>query len=129
MLDLGASKNLMPLTVMEKLSVQIKIPYKDMYSFYSKRVKCLGMIKEFMVNLAQILVKNLVMEIWSLWGSKIGGVVKLDFSYATIPNFGGEERSLHRESRFTKIVTTNDRFSKIVTTIKGSKNALVDERE
>jgi len=45
MLDSGASHNLMPLTVMEQLNLQITMPYKDLYSFDSKRVKCLGMIR------------------------------------------------------------------------------------
>lgn len=52
MLDFGASHNLMPLTVMEKLVLEITKPYKDLYSFNSKRVKCLGMLKDMVVNLA-----------------------------------------------------------------------------
>lgn len=63
MLDFGASHNFMPLTLMEQLGLQITKPYKDLYSFDSKRVKCLGMIKDLVVNLAQIPVKNIVMDI------------------------------------------------------------------
>jgi hypothetical protein len=63
MLDSGASHNLMPLSVMEQLGLQITRPYKDLYSFDSKRVKCLGMIKDLVVNLAQIPVKSVVMDI------------------------------------------------------------------
>jgi len=31
------------------------------------------------------------------WGAKLGGVLKLAFSYVVIPFFGGEERRLYRE--------------------------------
>ena len=49
--DSGASHNLMPKEVMEKLGLEITRPYKDLYSFYSSRVKCLGLIKDLCVNL------------------------------------------------------------------------------
>lgn len=52
MLDSTTSHILMPLTVMEQLGLQITKPYKDLYSFESKIVKCLGMIKDQEVNLA-----------------------------------------------------------------------------
>lgn len=42
--DYGASHSLMPLVVMEKLGLEIIGPYKDLYSFDSKRVQCFGMI-------------------------------------------------------------------------------------
>ena len=48
---------------MEQLGLQITRPYKDLYSFDSKRVKCLGMIKDLVVNLAQIPAKSVVMDI------------------------------------------------------------------
>lgn len=35
----------------------------------------------------------------------MGGSIKLDLTYATIPTFGGEQRRLYKESRFVKIVT------------------------
>ena len=38
-------------------------------------------------------------------GAKLGGVLRLDFTYAIISFFGGEERRLYRESRFVKIFT------------------------
>lgn len=41
------------------------------------------------------------------WGAKLGGVLKLDFTYAIIPIFGGEERTLSRETRFVKTITKN----------------------
>lgn len=105
MLDLGASRNLMPMSMMEQLGLKIKKPYKDLYSFDSKGVKCLRMIKYLVVNLAQILVKSVVIDIvvfdiparFSVllsrsWGSNIGGSIKIYLSYATIPVFDGEER-------------------------------------
>ena len=38
--DSRASHNLMPKAVMESLGLEITIPYKDLYSFDSSRVKC-----------------------------------------------------------------------------------------
>ena len=103
---------------MEQLGLQITRPYKDLYYFDSKSVKCLGMIKDLVVNLAQILAKSVEMDIVVAdildqfemllsrsWGTNIGGSIKIDLTYATIPVFGGEERQLYRESRFVKIVT------------------------
>ena len=55
--DSGASHNLMPKAVMESLGLEITRPYKDLYSFDSSRVKCLGLIKDPCVNLAQIPAK------------------------------------------------------------------------
>ena len=55
--DSGASHNLMPKAVMESLGLEITRPYKYFYSFDSRRVKCLALIKYLCVNLAQILAK------------------------------------------------------------------------
>ena len=52
-----------PKAVMESLGLEITRPYKDLYSFDSSRVKCLGLIKDLCVNLAQIPAKCLVMDI------------------------------------------------------------------
>lgn len=73
-----------------------------MYSFDSKRVKCLEMIKDLMVNLVDIPIKSVVIDIVVVdiparfgillsrsWGSKIVGSIKVDLTYATIPVFGG----------------------------------------
>ena len=49
------------------------------------------------------------------WGGKLGGVLKLYFSYVFIPIFGGEERRLYRERRFEKTMTP----------VEGSKNSPV----
>lgn len=90
------------------------------------------MIKDLVVNLAQILVKSVVMDIVVVyiparfgmllsrsWGSKVRGSIKLDITYATIPTFGGEERRMYIESRFLKKVTK----------VEGSNNSPVYEKE
>jgi len=63
MLDSSASRNLMANAVMEKLGLDITRPYKDLYSFDSRKVRCLGLIKDLCVTLAQIPAKSLVMDI------------------------------------------------------------------
>jgi len=52
------------------------------------------------------------------WGEKLGGVLKLDFTYAIIPIFEGEERRLYIENRFIKTITK-----------EGSSNFLVYSKE
>ena len=63
MFDSGASHNLMPKAITECLGLDITRPYKDLYSFDSREVKCLGLIKDLEVSLHQILEKNLVMDV------------------------------------------------------------------
>ena len=63
MLDSGASHNLMPLSVMKELNLQITKRHRDLYSFDSKRVKCVGLIKDVVVSLAQIPAKSIVMDV------------------------------------------------------------------
>ena len=63
MLDSGASHNLMPLFVMKELNLQITKPYRDLQSFDSKRVKCVGLIKDMVVSLAQIPAKSIMMDV------------------------------------------------------------------
>jgi hypothetical protein len=63
MLDSRASHNLMPKVVMDQLGLDVTRPYKDLFSFDSRKVKCLGMIKDMVVSLVQITTKNMVMDI------------------------------------------------------------------
>ena len=49
--DSGATHNLMPNVVMERLGLEITCPDKELYSFDSSRVKCLGLIKDLCVSL------------------------------------------------------------------------------
>jgi hypothetical protein len=63
MLDSRASHNVMPKTIMDRLGLEITRPYRDLYSFDSRRVKCMGMIKDLVVTLAQVLVKSILMDV------------------------------------------------------------------
>ena len=98
MLDSGASHNLMPKGVMESLGLEVTRPYKDLYSFDSNRVKCLGLIKDMVVTLNKLPSKTIVMDVVVAdippkfgvllsrsWTSKLKGSLQMDMSYATIP--------------------------------------------
>jgi hypothetical protein len=111
MLDSGASHNIMPKIIMDKLGLQITKPYGDLYSFDSRRVKCMGMIKDLVVTLVQVLVKSIMMDVviadippkYGLllsrsWGGKLGGSLQLDMTFATIPMFDGQFTQLYRET-------------------------------
>lgn len=63
MLDSGASHNLMPLSMMKELNLKITKPYRDLYSFDSKMVKCVGLIKDMVVSLAQIPARIIMMDV------------------------------------------------------------------
>jgi hypothetical protein len=101
MLDSGASHNLMPKAVMEKLGMEVTRPYKDLHSFDSSKVKCIGLIKDLCITLVQIPSKSMVMDVvvidilpkygmllFRSWGAKLKGTLQLDMSYTTIPVFG-----------------------------------------
>jgi len=101
MLDSSASHNLMPKAVMEKLGLDITRPCKDLYSFDSRKMRYLGLIRDLCVTLAQISAKSLVMDIVvadippkygmllsSSWGEKLQGTLQMDMTFATIPVFG-----------------------------------------
>jgi len=105
MLDSGASHNLIPKSVMEKLELDITRPYKDLFSFDSSRVKCLGLIKDLCVSLVQYPNKTILMDVVVAdippkydmllsrsWGAKLQGSLQLDMSYATISVFGQPKR-------------------------------------
>ena len=116
--DSGASHNLMPKVVMEKLGLEISLPYKDLYSFDSSRVKCLGLIKDLCVNLTQIPTKCMVMDVVVAdvppkygmllsrsWGSKLQGKMQMDGAYATISVFS-QLRRLYREEKMKFLVSS-----------------------
>jgi hypothetical protein len=118
MLDSGASHNVMPKGIMDRLGLEITRPYRDLYSFDSRKVKCVGMIKDLVVNLAQIPVKSVLMDVVVVdippkygmllsrsWGAKLGGSLQLDMTYATIPIFGGQFTRLYRETRLAYTVS------------------------
>jgi hypothetical protein len=109
MMDLGASHNLMSKVVMDELDLDVTRTYKDLFSFESKKVKCLGLIKDLVMSSSQIPSKNMVMEIVvadippkfamllsRYWATKLKGTLQMDMTYTTIMVFG-QERRLYRE--------------------------------
>jgi hypothetical protein len=121
MLDSGASHNLMPKAVMEKLGLDITRPYKHLYSFDSSKVKCIGLIKDLCITLAQIPAKSMVMDIvvanippkYGMLlsrsrGAKLQGTLQLDMSYATIPLFD-QKRRLYRETLMKYMVGSQEK--------------------
>jgi hypothetical protein len=63
LMDSGASHNLMPKAVMEELGLEVTRAYHDLYSFDSRRVQCLGVIKDLVVSLFQLPMKTMLMDI------------------------------------------------------------------
>jgi ribonuclease HI len=118
LMDSGASHNLMPKTVMEELGLEITKTYHDLYSFDSRKVQCLGVIKDLVVTLFQLPMKSVVMDIVVVdvppkfgmllsrsWIKRLGGTLQMDLTYATIPVFGGEHRRLYREAQLAYIIS------------------------
>jgi ribonuclease HI len=118
LMDSGASHNLMPKTVMEELGLEVTKAYHDLYSFESRRVQCLGVIKDLVVTLFQLPMKSVVMDIVVVdvppkfgmllsrsWIKRLGGTLQMDLTYATIPVFGGEHRRLYREAQLAYIIS------------------------
>jgi ribonuclease HI len=118
LMDLGASHNLMPKMVMEELGLEVTKAYHDLYSFDSRRVQCLGVIKDLVVSLFQLPMKSVVMDIVVAdvppkfgmllsrsWIKNLGGTLQMDLTYATIPIFGGEHRRMYREAQLAYIVS------------------------
>jgi len=107
--------------VMEKLGLDITRPYKDLYSFDSSKIKCIGLIKDLCITLEQIPTKIIVMEIVIVdiplkhgiflsrsWGAKLKDTLQLDMSYATIPLFG-QHRRLYRETLMKYMVGSQEK--------------------
>ena len=118
LLDLGASHNLMPKVVMDELGLSITKPYHDLFSFDSRKVKYLGLIKDLVVNLTQLPSKSIMMDIvvddippkfglllYRSWRKRIAGTLQMDLTYATIPMFGGETKRLYRENQLAYIIS------------------------
>ena len=63
LLDTGANQNLMPKSVTEELGLDINRPYHDLFSFDSRKVKCLGLIKDLAITLTQLPMKSMMMAI------------------------------------------------------------------
>jgi hypothetical protein len=107
LMDSRSSHNVMPKVFMEELGLEITKPYQDLYSFDSKKVKFLGLIKDMLVSLAQLPMKSVVMDIVvaeippkfgmllsKTWDKKVGQSLQMDLTYATIIVFGVENGRL-----------------------------------
>ena len=118
MLDSCASHNLMPKIIMDNLGLDITKPCKDLYSFDSIKVICLGLIKDLVVSLHHMLEKNIVMDVLVAdvpvkfgmllsrsWDAKLKGTLQVDMSYATILIFG-EKRRLYRENGLAYMISS-----------------------
>lgn len=57
LLDTRASHNLIPKAVMDELGLDITKSYCDLFSFDSRKVKCLGLIKDLAITLSQLPMK------------------------------------------------------------------------
>jgi hypothetical protein len=62
-MDSRESHNLMPKNFMDELGLEVIKTYHDLYSFDSRKVKCLGVIKDLVVSLFQFPMKSVVMDI------------------------------------------------------------------
>jgi len=121
MFDSGASHNLMPKAIMDKLGLDVTRKYHDLYSFDSSRVRCIRLIKDLVVILDQIPIKNVLMDIVVAdipprfgmllsrsWEAKLKGTLQLDFSYATIVVFG-QMRKLYQEQKMKYMITSKEK--------------------
>jgi hypothetical protein len=63
LMDSRESHNLMPKSVMDEIGLEVKKPYHGLYSFDSRKVKCLRVIKDLVFSLFQLPMKNVVMDI------------------------------------------------------------------
>jgi hypothetical protein len=63
LMDSRAFHNFMPKKFMDERGLEITKNYHDLYSFDSRKVKCLGVIKYLVVTLFQLPMKSVVMDI------------------------------------------------------------------
>lgn len=111
MFDSGASHNLIPKAIMDKLGLDITRQYHDLYSFDSSTLRCIGIIKYLLVSFYQLPMKNVLMDVVvadipprfgmllsRCWVAKLKGTLQLDFSFASILMFG-QMRKLYQEQK------------------------------
>ena len=107
---------------MDELDLSIIKTYHDLFSFDSRKVKCLGLIKDLAVTLTQLPSKSIIMDILVAdippkfglllsrsWRKRLGGTLQMDLTYATIPMFGGETKRLCRENQLAYIISKESR--------------------
>ena len=95
---------------------------KDDYPtvLFGPKVKFLGLIKDLVITLTQLLAKILVMDVIVVdilvkfgmllsrsWSTKLKKTLQMDLSFATIPIFG-EQRKLYREVKLAYMVNSKD---------------------
>ena len=103
---------------MDAIGLSITKPYHDLFSFESRKVKCLGLIKDLAMKLTQLPLKSVMMDIvvadippkFGLflsrsWSKRLGGTLHMDLTYATIPMFGGETKRLYQENQLAYIIS------------------------
>lgn len=103
---------------MDELGLDITRPYHDLFSFNSRKVKRLGLIKDLAITLSQLPMKSMMIDIVVAdvppkfgmflsrgWIKRLGGKLQNDLSYATIPVFGGESGRLYREAQLAYIIS------------------------
>lgn len=103
---------------MDDLGLDITKSYHDLFSFDSRKVKCLGLIKDLTITLSQLPMKRMMMDIMVAnvprkfgmllskgWIKILGGTLQNDLSYATVPIVGGERRRLYKEVQLAYIIT------------------------
>ena len=108
----------MPKAVMEDLSLDITRKYHDLFSFDSRKVKCLGLIKDLAITLTQPPMKSMVMDIVVAdvppkfgmllsrgWIKRLGGTLQNDLTYAIVLVLGEESRRLYREAQLAYIIS------------------------
>jgi len=118
LIDTGASHNLMPKVVMEELGLDITRPCHDLFSFDSRKVKCLGLIKDLAITLTQLPMKSMMMDIVVAdvppkfgmllsrgWIKRLDGTLQNDISYAIVLVSRGESRRLYREAQLEYIIS------------------------
>jgi len=88
----------MPKAIMDELGLDITKPYHDLFSFDSRKVKCLGLIKDLTITLSQLPMKSMMMDIVVVdvplkfgmllsrgWIKRLGGSLQNNLSHATVP--------------------------------------------
>jgi len=110
MLDSGASKNVMSLTIMQQLCLTTTRPYRNVCSMDAIEIKLFGMIRNLHVLSVAYLDISIVMDIvvidipdsWAMfisrkWVVDLGGSLQMEISYATFPTPEGNLATFHTE--------------------------------